>query len=430
MREAMHMRPMPQVGWRTALQDHRLGDDPRHAIDVKAGDRVVMSIVSATQQSLADGLDDGRLMFGGVRAGQDGSYPTHACPGYEAAIGAMLGSLAGLLGWAGAGLHELRPASGPFSFVLEGAAPRLHAVAAPQADRPAPASLPQGGGKLIMAWGDSWLDFPRDFNPAQSVVDIRDWLEKFGYVIPETYCKYSIWPKSGTMAGRTGPFCSDLDARLLSTVTPVAILLSAGGNDSTGDALRRILWQACNLVDRLPYDPVALTAHIDMIRRNYLTVIGAIGAVLDQHQIPVPILVHGYDHPVPRGKGMLGLDYAKKWLFRPFHDTAGLDYEKRPEDLQVAVHTMARLIDALNEMLEDLASKSEGRVIYVDLRKLLSTSDDPDQDDWADDLHPKAGAFGRLAVRIHEVVQEIADRKKTAAAAAVAAAAAAATAVQ
>jgi hypothetical protein len=63
-------------------------------------------------------------------------------------------------------------------------------------------------------------------------------------------------------------------------------------------------------------------------------------------------------------------------------------------------------------------------VIYVDLRKLLSTSDDPDQDDWADDLHPKAGAFGRLAVRIHDVVQEIADRKKTAAAVAVAAAAA------
>ncbi|MDM0028966.1 Dyp-type peroxidase domain-containing protein [Variovorax saccharolyticus] len=115
LHEATLMRPMPQVIWRTALADHRLGDG-KTALQVAEGDRVVLGLVSGTQQSLADGNADGKLMFGGIR---QGAHPTHACPGYQAAMGAMLGMLAALL----ARSESLRAEALPSNFLIEGTLP-------------------------------------------------------------------------------------------------------------------------------------------------------------------------------------------------------------------------------------------------------------------------------------------------------------------
>ena len=112
LHEATLMRPMPQVIWRTARQDHRLGDG-RRALEIAEGDQVVLGLVSGTQQSLSDGKPDGKLMFGGNR--QD-THPTHACPGYKAAMGAMLGMLAALV----ARGESLRAEALPSTFLIEG----------------------------------------------------------------------------------------------------------------------------------------------------------------------------------------------------------------------------------------------------------------------------------------------------------------------
>jgi Dyp-type peroxidase family len=94
LKRTLLLRPVPELAWRTALVRHPLG-----AVEVNPGDRIVVSIVSATQECLMNDEDDDDdslyFIFGGNRREKD--HPTHACPGYEMAIGVMLGMLAGLL---------------------------------------------------------------------------------------------------------------------------------------------------------------------------------------------------------------------------------------------------------------------------------------------------------------------------------------------
>jgi len=113
MRESMQFRPTPELIWRTAAREHdRIGD-----VDVVAGDTVVLALVSASQQRLAAGSDDVYAIFGGMRRA---GGPTHACPGYDAAMAVMLGMLAG---WVGSP-HHLRASPAPLAFTLEGETPR------------------------------------------------------------------------------------------------------------------------------------------------------------------------------------------------------------------------------------------------------------------------------------------------------------------
>jgi hypothetical protein len=101
LEQAMQLRPVPEVVWRTALRDDTLGP-----LQVRAGDTVVVSIVSAMQEDLLDGQRDPFIVFGGNR--KVDPHPTHACPGYDMAMGVMLGLLAALLETA-----SLRPATSP-----------------------------------------------------------------------------------------------------------------------------------------------------------------------------------------------------------------------------------------------------------------------------------------------------------------------------
>ena len=90
LEQTLLLRPVPELVWRTALVQHSLGP-----VEVRPGDRIVVSIVSATQECLASDDDGLYLIFGGDRSATN--HPTHACPAYKMAIGLMLGMLAGLL---------------------------------------------------------------------------------------------------------------------------------------------------------------------------------------------------------------------------------------------------------------------------------------------------------------------------------------------
>ncbi len=90
---AMQQAPTPPAVWRTALQDHVLSESP--LIQVKAGDRLAVNIDSATREDLAAGIADAFPIFGGDRS--QNPHPTHACPGYAAGMGVLLGVIAGTL---------------------------------------------------------------------------------------------------------------------------------------------------------------------------------------------------------------------------------------------------------------------------------------------------------------------------------------------
>lgn len=110
--QAMCKRPAPDLLYRTATEDALIPLTPKQsgihtvpsAIEVKTGDLLVVSLVSAAQRSLRE-IEDGdpTILFGGRRKApsqscpEDHEHPVHACPAQKLATGAMMGILAALL---------------------------------------------------------------------------------------------------------------------------------------------------------------------------------------------------------------------------------------------------------------------------------------------------------------------------------------------
>ncbi len=103
LRRTLQLRPVPEVVWRIALKQHRLG-----TVTIEEGETVVVGIVSAMQEARLDDVDDVYPVFGGNRGAKP--HPLHACPGYAMAMGVMLGVVAGLLEAA-----RPRPTLSPFA---------------------------------------------------------------------------------------------------------------------------------------------------------------------------------------------------------------------------------------------------------------------------------------------------------------------------
>ena len=90
MVQAIQPTPQPPAVWRTAVRDHTLG-----GMAVKTGDKIIVSIMGACHEDLAAGRVDLSPMFGGDRSEAD--PPLHACPGFPAAMGFMLGFINAVL---------------------------------------------------------------------------------------------------------------------------------------------------------------------------------------------------------------------------------------------------------------------------------------------------------------------------------------------
>jgi hypothetical protein len=83
-------------------------------VDVQTGETVVAALVSATQQCLPSGPLNVCPVFGGSRASSP--HPTHACPGYRAGMGVLLGMLAGFMNVG----ERMRASPVPLAFTFEG----------------------------------------------------------------------------------------------------------------------------------------------------------------------------------------------------------------------------------------------------------------------------------------------------------------------
>lgn len=97
----------------------------------------------------------------------------------------------------------------------------------------------------------------------------------------------------------------------------------------------------------------------------------------------VPIVVQGYDYPrvsarVARFAEQMGGGS------RTLVDSVGRAF-----------------IDAFDAVLSDLAAEHPGTVYLADLRGTLT-----DAADWADEIHPSAQGFARLAAKIDGVVRQ------------------------
>jgi Dyp-type peroxidase family len=423
MREAACMRPMPQITWRTVLERHDLESRNGEQVSLAVNDKVVLALVSGTQQSLADGAPTGRLMFGGDRSHE--GHPLHACPGFEAGVAAMLGSLVAILSRA----ESLREGPSPLAYSLEGPAdvilpastrPTLHVLRAPvtpMLEELVPRArlesfqlhaglahssvqLPSGRTGLIMAWGDSWVAY--ELGPLLPFgTDLRDSLASFGYAIPPTFCHHTDWGTVQAMAENPKLFCEALDKAIKPHQRPRAVLISAGGNDSTRSKLANLLNRK---ETRLPVlDEARAEAHVTRLRGYFVTVLTAIQSILVGAAADIPVLVHGYDHPFPAGQGPWPVQH--EWLHDVFAD-AGYAVGREDPDLPACADAMRQLIDKLNVMLAGLPAQfPHMKMKHVDLRRTIASQFASAIEGWHDDLHPENTMFKLMAAKIDAAIQ-------------------------
>lgn len=93
MMEQIQMAPTPDAVWRTAVREHTLGTI--NPVQLHPGDKIYVNIAQATQGDLGNGVTDVCPVFGGNRSATP--HPTHACPGFEMAMGVLLGTIYGVV---------------------------------------------------------------------------------------------------------------------------------------------------------------------------------------------------------------------------------------------------------------------------------------------------------------------------------------------
>lgn len=130
----MQLRPLPEITWRIATKAHQLG-----SARVAEGDKVVIGLVSAVQQDRMahppPASKDVYPVFGGNRRGN--THPTHACPGYEAGMGVLLGAFTALCE-----IGTLLPTPAPATIRLRGPTATPTPAPAPTPAPPAAAAPP------------------------------------------------------------------------------------------------------------------------------------------------------------------------------------------------------------------------------------------------------------------------------------------------
>lgn len=434
LKRAMQLRPSPELIWRTATRHAKLGEEA-----LRPGDKIVLALVSSSHAALESEPPardaDVYAIFGGQR--KVSGYPTHACPGYEAAFGAMLGILYALM----ESPHTMRPSVAPLALVLEGQipVPPLNPAPAKPGRAPAPRTPLAGLGHTLLAAGDSWLCYESSitFKPQNIAnclvqqhgfkIDARqgftapgNWLREFFIAmdVPPGQVRLTM-PLPNDVAAPAAPprllrnLCMTLKDRIKTGQAPTAILLSAGGNDVTGLRLAKLVDISNPASPVLRESEVAQTVDVQM--RAWLEyALDQITATSksDLDGNPIPIVIHGYDFPVPDARHSLAgiLLPPLLWLYPSFvPPPAGPSpfFPALPDYDANHVKLMQDLIERLNVMQRTVAAlpRFKDHVIHADLTGTLSKTQADYKTHWDNELHPTEAGFTLLSARLVAIMQ-------------------------
>jgi hypothetical protein len=136
------------------------------------------------------------------------------------------------------------------------------------------------------------------------------------------------------------------------------------------------------------------------LKEAYVRILGGLTAIATKYLgVPIPIVIHGYDHPIPDGRGFLGgwWKLPGPWLKPGF-------VRKGHTDLPTNTKVIAELIDRFNGMLASVSSlPAFSHVHYLDLRGTLK----PDKKHWANELHPSKTGFDLVAKKFADVIAKL-----------------------
>jgi len=246
---------------------------------------------------------------------------------------------------------------------------------------------------VLVAEGDSWFDYP--------LHDVLSELEDLhGYDVESVAHKGDPVEEMAYSDGQLDDFAR-LVEKVFARGTPLkAVLLSGGGDDIAGDEFGMLLDHARSGAPGVNDDVVSGIIE-RRVRNAYITIIQKISDVCAAHAgAPVPILLHGYDYPVPDGRGFLGGwgPLPGPWL-EPGFRAKGFDV------LGQRIDMMETIIDRFNAMLKKVAAMFP-HAYHIDLRGTLSTKPSDYKAWWGNELHPTGKGFEAVA-------QKFADRLAT-----------------
>ena len=237
----------------------------------------------------------------------------------------------------------------------------------------------------LIAEGDSWFDYPfhdvltnleDDFKfDVESAAHRGDTLESMAYSEAQIAGLYRI-----------------IDKAISRGDIIRGILISGGGNDLAGPELGVLLNHSATGDPHLSES--VMRGVID--ERSHLALLHLLSWITEAFASKgfprVPIFVHGYDYPVPDGRGFVGGfgPLPGPWLEPSFR-------AKAFNDMPARIAIMRTIIDRFNAMVKSVSeSPSFPHVHFVDLRGTLSTSSDY-RDTWANELHPTGKGFKSIA---------------------------------
>lgn len=268
----------------------------------------------------------------------------------------------------------------------------------------APARLPAkalalfGASKsvgVLIAEGDSWFDYPM-----QDVLRLLE--DDHLYDVESVAHKGDNVEDMAHSKGQFEEFARRLEKLLRDAKVPRAILLSGGGNDIAGDEFVTLLNHATSTLPPLNEDVVR--GLIDVrLKEAYARILSGLTAISKSYLgRPIPIVTHGYDYPVPDGRGFIGgwWKLPGPWLKPAFQ-------RKGHDDLVKNTTVIAQLIDRFNAMLASVSARPEfAHVHYLDLRDTLK-HDATYKKHWANEMHPTATGFDLVTKKFASVLDKL-----------------------
>ena len=240
---------------------------------------------------------------------------------------------------------------------------------------------PKPTAGVLIAEGDSWFDYPM-----QDVLRLLE--DDHLFDVESVAHKGDCVEDMAHSPGQFEEFARRLEKLLRDGKVPRAILLSGGGNDIAGDEFAILLNHAASTLPAINED-IARGVIDVRLKEAYASIISGLTTITQSFLgHPIPIITHGYDYPVPDGRGFLGgfWKLPGPWLQPGFR-------KKGHGDLGQNTLLIGELIDRFNTMLSQVSAIPQfAHVHYLDLRGTLKR-DATYKKHWANELHPSSTGF-------------------------------------
>jgi hypothetical protein len=243
----------------------------------------------------------------------------------------------------------------------------------------------------VLAIGDSWFWYP-EFNLLHSLCNNRQ--------LSDDYKTVQVLGFNGARLEEYNPpgrYAKDMTYHLSFANRHFfkLFLISGAGNDAVN--YRLALKPDCSAIGQPAdcFDAAGLDQLLGITSKAMRTLVQQIRASYpDESPTERPILINGYDRPVPDGRGFQPHGHVTvtgPWL-RPALDAAHV----KP-DLQFRIEVMSFFLGRLNATFQQLHNPANG-VIFISSMGTLSVGGDYRRD-WANEIHPTASGFDMIVQR-------------------------------